>query len=92
MDPLTMPNLTLEIPELGDIKIHDGHLSGLGTIQRTGSNFICADDAGLKVQLDVGLEQMALNCGAVISTPILTQDVNISMNAERACISAKIKE
>ncbi|KAH7937956.1 hypothetical protein HPB49_018222 [Dermacentor silvarum] len=38
LDPLQLPDLSLEVPMLGGITLHDGSLTGLSTVRRTGSN------------------------------------------------------
>ncbi|KAH6924924.1 hypothetical protein HPB50_026530 [Hyalomma asiaticum] len=92
MDPLTMPNISMPIPILGDIKLYDGSFTGLSTIQRTGPNWIRADDNGLSVMLGMGIGKMDISCGIGISTSLMSQGIYMSMNTKKACISAHVNE
>ncbi|KAL1482037.1 hypothetical protein MTO96_015123 [Rhipicephalus appendiculatus] len=92
LDPLKLPDKSVKVPVLGGIKLHNGSLSGLGSIRSTGPNYVRSDDRGLELHLDMGTGRLAINYTTTISVLFLSVDVYIFVDADSTRITLTINE
>ncbi|KAH7950536.1 hypothetical protein HPB49_025579 [Dermacentor silvarum] len=92
LDPLTLPDMSLKVPTLGGIKLHNGSLSGLGTVRRTGPNYLKSDDGGLELHVEIGTGHLAINYTTTLSVLFMSVDVYIFVDVDSTCVTLLIKE
>ncbi|KAH7961754.1 hypothetical protein HPB52_011918 [Rhipicephalus sanguineus] len=92
LDPLKLPDKAIEVPVLGGIKLHNGSLSGLGSIRSTGPNYVRSDDRGLEMHVDMGTGRLAINYTTTLSVLLLSVDVYIFVDVDSTRITLTINE
>ncbi|KAL1445302.1 hypothetical protein MTO96_045095 [Rhipicephalus appendiculatus] len=92
LDPLQLPDFSVEVPMLGGIELQNGSITGLSTIRRTGTNCITDDQKGLHVEIDLGLGDLTINLTTAISIGMISEDVNILVVVNCTRLAMEITE
>ncbi|KAL3210695.1 hypothetical protein MRX96_008644 [Rhipicephalus microplus] len=92
LDPLKLPDKSLKVPVLGGMQLHNGSLSGLGSIRSTGPNYLRSDDRGTELHLDMGTGSVAINYTTTISVLFLSVDVYIFVDVDSTRLTLTINE
>ncbi|XP_049269968.1 uncharacterized protein LOC125757825 [Rhipicephalus sanguineus] len=92
LDPLKLPEESIDVPVLGGIKLHNGSLTGLGSIRSTGPNYVRSDDLGLEMHVDMGTGPLAINYTTTLSVLFMSVDVYIFVDVDSTRITLTINE
>uniref|UniRef100_A0A023G1S0 Putative conserved plasma membrane protein n=1 Tax=Amblyomma triste TaxID=251400 RepID=A0A023G1S0_AMBTT len=92
LDPLALPNKTVDVPMLGSLALHGGKVAGLSTLRRMGSVLLTADDMGFNMSADMGTGHLAVNYTTTLASMFISHVVVISVNIQCTRIALHINQ
>ncbi|KAH6924925.1 hypothetical protein HPB50_026531 [Hyalomma asiaticum] len=92
LDPLVLSDMSLKVPVLGGIELHNGSLSGLSSIRSTGPNYLTSDNRGFEMHVDMGTGRLAMNYTTTLSMLFWSVDVYVFVNVDSTRITFTINE
>nr|XP_050024306.1 uncharacterized protein LOC126518572 [Dermacentor andersoni] len=67
LDPMALPDQTLDFSFFGQVLLLEGSVSGLRSLTRTGTNIVRAENGTFCASIDVGTQQLLVNYTALIT-------------------------
>ncbi|XP_070384585.1 uncharacterized protein [Dermacentor albipictus] len=67
LDPMALPDQTVDFSFFGKALLLEGSVSGLGSLTRTGTNIVRVENGTFCASIDVGTQQLLVNYTALIT-------------------------